>query len=367
MGTGLAPGASLSTAQLVFGGQLVNTASTAQTVVFTNTGSGAVSITSVTPSANFTDTTNCTGSIAQGSSCSINVVFAPAATGPLSGTLTIADSAGTQVATLQGRGVSKGLAVSPSFVIFGAQVVGATSQAQTLTVTNTGTAALTLNPIAVSNNFIESDQCSSIALQAGASCSISLSFAPTAIGTLQGSLVVGDTGGSVSTMATASGQGTLPGIAALPSTLSFGSLAVGTASQGQTVTVSNTGTASLQIGTVSGTGDFAETDTCSGRTIAAGSYCVISVTMTPTTLGMRTGSIQFADNADGLHVIALSGMGQQAGVSVSPTSLWQSARRLRFAGLDSHRHLARRHHCQHRQHGAATGRIRGPGRLYPEQ
>jgi hypothetical protein len=75
------------------------------------------------------------------------------------------------------------------------------------------------------------------------------------------------------------------------------------------------------IGTVSGTGDFAETDTCSGHTIAAGSYCVISVTMTPTTTGMRTGTIQFNDNADGMDHIALSGMGQQAGVSISPTSL----------------------------------------------
>jgi hypothetical protein len=321
VGTGLVPGASLSTAQLVFGGQLVNTSSLAQTVIFTNSGSGAVNIASVASSANFTDTTNCSGSIPAGASCSINVLFTPAATGPLSGAITITDDAGTQVAALQGQGVSKGLAVSPSFAIFGAQQLGATSQAQTLIVTNTGTVALTLNPITISNNFTESDQCSSVTLQAGASCSISLSFSPTATGMLSGSLVVSDTTGLVSTMATATGQGTLPGIATSPSMLSFGSLAVGTTSQAQTVTVSNTGTAPLQIATVSGTGDFAETDTCSSQTIAAGSYCVISVTMTPTTVGMRTGSIQFNDNADGLHLIALSGMGQQAGVSVSPTGL----------------------------------------------
>ena len=319
-GTGLKPGASLSTAQLVFGGQLVNTSTQAQTVVFTNSGSAPVSIVSVVPTADFAYTTNCSGAIAAGASCSINVIFTPTTTGPLSGTVTLTDSAGTQVITAQGQGISRGLALTPSFEIFGAQVVGTTSQAQTLTATNTGTVPLTLNPIKVSSHFVESDQCPAV-LQAGASCAMSVSFSPTVTGPIAGSLVIGDTSGLVSALATVSGQGTLPGIAASPSTLFFGSLPVGTSSQAQTVTVSNTGTAPLQIGAVSGSGDFAETDTCAGQTLAAGSYCVISVTMTPTTTGTRTGAIQIYDNADGMHQIALGGMGQQAGVSVFPTSL----------------------------------------------
>jgi sugar lactone lactonase YvrE len=320
VGTGVVPGASLSSSQLMFGGQLINTVSLAQTVVFVNTGTTAIKIGSVATTNHFTNTTNCSGSIAAGGSCSVNVVFTPTTAGPLSGTVTINDGAGTQTVSLAGQGVSPGLAVSPSFEIFGAQVAGTTSQAQTLTVTNTGTVALTLNPIAVSNNFIESDQCPAT-LQPGATCSVSLSFEPTSTGTLSGSVVISDASGLASTLATASGQGTLPGIAASPSMLSFGSLAVGTTSQGQTVTVTNTGTAPLKIGTVSGTGDFTETDTCSSQTVAPNAYCVISVTMTPTTVGTRTGTIQFNDSVDGLHQIALSGVGQQAGVSVSPTSL----------------------------------------------
>jgi sugar lactone lactonase YvrE len=320
VGTGVMPGASLSSSQLLFGGQLIDTTSLAQTVVFINTGTTAINIGSVATTSHFTNTTNCSGSIAAGASCSVNVVFTPSTAGPLSGTVTITDGAGTQTASLAGQGVSPGLAVSPSFEIFGAQVAGTTSQAQTLTVTNTGKVALTLNPITVSNNFIEFDQCPAT-FQPGATCSVSLSFAPTSTGTLSGSLVIGDAGGLASTLVTSTGQGTLPGIATSPSMLSFGSLAVGTASQGQTVTVTNTGTAPLLIGTVSGTGDFAETDTCSSQTVAPSAYCVISVTMTPTTVGTRTGTIQFNDSVDGLHQIALSGVGQQGGVSVSPTSL----------------------------------------------
>jgi ribosomal protein S11 len=320
LGAGLSPGASLSTSQLVFGGQLPSTTSLAQTVVFTNSGSGAVTINSVTPSANFADTTNCAGSIAPGASCSVNVFFAPTATGSLGGTVAIADTAGTQIITTQGQGVSAGLSVAPSFGIFGAQVVGSTSLAQTLTVTNTGPSALTLNPITVSSNFTESDQCPTT-LPAGAFCKISVSFAPTATGSLSGSVAIGDTTGTVSTLATVRGQGTMPGIAASPSTLFFGSLAVGATSQAQTVTVSNTGSAPLQVGTIAGSGDFAEADNCASSSVAAGSYCVISVTMNPTTVGMRTGTIQINNSVDGVHEIALSGMGQQAGVNIYPTSM----------------------------------------------
>jgi hypothetical protein len=320
LGTGLVPGASLSAAQLIFGGQLLNTSSLAQTVVFTNTGSAAVTIHSVTASENFNDTTNCSGTIAAGASCSINVNFEPTIAGALSGSITIIDGVGTQVITAQGQGVSPGLSVTPSFAIFGAQVVNTTSLAQTLTATNTGTVALNLNPIQVSGNFSESDQCPA-ALQPGASCLISLSFAPTATGSLSGSLLMSDSAELASTLVAVSGQGTLPGIATSPATLSFGSLPVGTVSQAQTVTVSNTGASPLQIGSILGTGDFAETDNCAGQTIAADNYCVINVTMTPTTLGTRTGSIQINDNADGAHLIALSGMGQQAGATVAPTSL----------------------------------------------
>jgi hypothetical protein len=309
----------LNATQLIFGGQLLNSVSQAQTVVFTNTGSVPVAIDSVTASANFSYTTNCSSSVAAGASCSVNVLFAPTSAGALSGSIAIVDSVGSQTIPAQGEGINPGLSVSPSFALFGAQVVGATSPAQTVTATNTGTVALNLNPVQVTGDFSESNQCPAT-LQPGASCFLSLTFSPTAAGTLSGSLVVSDSAGVVSTLVAVSGQGTQPGVAATPATLSFGSLPVGTASQAQTVTVANTGTASLQIGSVIGTGDFAETDTCANQTIAPGSYCVINVTMTPTTLGPRTGSIQI--NANGsIQQLSLEGGGSPAGLTLTPPVL----------------------------------------------
>lgn len=319
-GNGLAPGASLDTAQLLYGGQLVGTSSPAQTVIFTNTGSTAINITSVLPSTNFTDTSNCSGSIAAGASCSVNVVFAPLTTGSLHGTVTIANTASTQVITMQGQGASQGLALSPSFVIFGAQQDGSASQAQTLTLTNTGTTPLTLNPVVASTDLIQANQCPA-SLPAGVSCAISLTFSPTAVGSLSGSVAVSDVSGVVTALTTVSGQSTLAGIAASPANLFFGSSPVATPTLGQTVTVTNTTSAPVAIGPVNGTGDFAETGTCGAQTMAPGSYCVISVTMTPSTTGTRTGEIQFSDNLGGMHQVALSGGGQQAGLQVFPTNL----------------------------------------------
>ena len=318
--TGLARGATLNNAHLIFGSQLIDTSSLAQTVTFTNTGTAPLTIDSVTATANFGYTTNCTGQIAAGATCSINVTFTPATTGSLTGTAAIVDSAGSQLVNLQGHGVSPGAAITPSFALFGSQVVNTVSLAQTLTAKNTGTAPLTLNPITVSNNFIESDQCPSV-LPVGGSCLISVSFTPTATGTLYGSLQFSDTSGQVSTVVALNGQGTLPGIATTPSTVFFGSLSVGTSSQAQTVTVWNTGSAPLQIASIKAMGDFGETDNCAASAVPAGSYCVISVTMTPTTMGTRTGEIQITDNADGIRLISLSGVGQQPGATVFPTSL----------------------------------------------
>ena len=318
-GTGLAPGASLSTAQLIFGGQQTGTTSQAQTVVFTNSGNTSVNVSSISTGTNFIETDNCIGAVAAGASCSINVSFAPTATGALSTSVVVNTNAGTRVITAQGQGVAPGLGVLPAFLIFGAEQVGSSSRAQTVAVTNTGSTTLTLNPVVISSNFTASSQCATIA--PGASCLVSVAFAPASTGSIVGALVLSDSQNQVSTQVTLSGQGALPGIAAAPSNLNFGSVPVGKASEAQTITVTNNGTGDLHIGAITATGDFTETDTCKNTTLSVGATCVISVSMAATTIDTRTGQIQIVNSADGVHTIALSGVGQQAGVTIYPTSL----------------------------------------------
>ena len=317
-GDGVAPGAVLSASQLNFGGQSLGTTSLAQTVVLTNTGSSALSLNSITVTSGFNLTTSCvdntgTGSLAAGSSCPINISFTPVAAGAQTGKLTISDSAANspQTVALTGTGNSTGLAITPSALTFGSEVVNSTSDSQTLTLTNTGTTALTLAPVSITGDFQQVNTCPANAggLAAGASCSVNVSFTPTVAGERTGSLTVSDSSGTVSAAAVLAGTGSQPGISTAPATLFFGGTVVGSSSAGQTITVTNTGTSPLIISAVLTSGDFSATNTCVSASLAAGQDCVISVAMHPTTTGNETGAVEIYDNADGLHSIAVSGVG----------------------------------------------------------
>jgi hypothetical protein len=102
-----------------------------------------------------------------------------------------------------------------------------------------------------------------------------------------------------------------------PKVLNFGNQKQQTTSAPQTVTLSNTGTAPLSIGSIaiSGTnaGDFARTTTC-GASLAAGANCTISVTFKPTHKGARSATLTIIDNsnavANSAQNVSLSGTGQ---------------------------------------------------------
>jgi len=86
-------------------------------------------------------------------------------------------------------------------------------------------------------------------------------------------------------------------------------LPVGQTSAAQTVTLSNTGNATLNISSVTATMNFAETSNCPPA-LAFGSSCQIQVTVTPTVGGALTGSLTLTDDAPGSpQTVALSGSG----------------------------------------------------------
>lgn len=97
-----------------------------------------------------------------------------------------------------------------------------------------------------------------------------------------------------------------------PSSLTYSAQAIGTTSASQTLTLSNTGTATLTIASIVASGDYGKTTTCSG-TLAAAANCTIAVTFTPTASGTRTGSIVVTDNSGGVggstQTTSLSGTG----------------------------------------------------------
>jgi F5/8 type C domain/Pectate lyase superfamily protein/Abnormal spindle-like microcephaly-assoc'd, ASPM-SPD-2-Hydin len=114
------------------------------------------------------------------------------------------------------------------------------------------------------------------------------------------------------------------GVTVAPSALNFGSVAVGSTSSAQTVTVSNPTSSAASVSSISASGDFAQTNTC-GSSIAAGGSCTVSVKFTPTATGSRTGSLTV--NAGGTtNTVSLAGTGTSSGggsatLAASPTSL----------------------------------------------
>ncbi len=74
------------------------------------------------------------------------------------------------------------------------------------------------------------------------------------------------------------------GVTATPSALSFGSVATGTTSAAQTVTVSNPTSSAASVSSISVSGDFTQTNTC-GSSIAANGSCTVGVKFAPAAPG----------------------------------------------------------------------------------
>jgi len=84
---------------------------------------------------------------------------------------------------------------------------------------------------------------------------------------------------------------------------------VGTTSAAQTVTLSNSGGASLSISGIQVTGDYAQTNNCPA-TLSVGSSCAVNVTFKPTVSGNRSGTLSITDNAQSSpQAVSLNGTG----------------------------------------------------------
>jgi hypothetical protein len=217
------------------------------------------------------------------------------------------------------------IAVSPTTWDFGYQAVGTSSAAESFALTNSGTAALTINSVQLTSGqvfSISANTCGS-SIVAGGSCSISVTFKPSASGSASDAVQISY--GSPATIQSISltGNGATPLAALSPVPLSFGNQAM-PGSTTAVATLSNSGNASLTNISISiyGTnaGDFAiSSDGCSGEILPANSNCQVSIVFTPKSKGSRQATLSIADSASGSpQTISLTGTGVQS----TPTLLW---------------------------------------------
>jgi hypothetical protein len=323
-GTGIAPAVSLAPANLTFASQNVGATSAAQPVTLTNSGSAPLSLTSVVASGDYAQTNTCPASLAVSASCTINVTFTPTATGTRTGAITINSNASTSpnAVPLSGTGATPASAdLAPASLSFASQNVGSSSAAQPLTLTNSGTLTLSITSIAASSDYSQTNNCGA-SLAGGSSCTINVSFVPTANGTRTGSVTVVSNAASSPNTVGLTGTGTTPPTATLsPTSLTFANQNVGTSSTAQPVALTNGGTLPLSIASIVGSGDYAQTNNC-GPSLGAGASCTINVTFTPTASGTRAGSVTVTSNAaTSPNSVNASGTGVAPAVTLSATSL----------------------------------------------
>jgi len=195
---------------------------------------------------------------------------------------------------------------------FGNQATTTTSSPFTVTVTNDGTADLNVGTLGITGDFaLANDNCSGQTVAPSATCAFDVTFTPSSVGAKSGSVSIpNDASGSPHSVSL-SGTGIQPAVSLSAASHDFGNQLVSTTSSGFTVTVTNNGTADLNVGTLGITGNFAfANDLCTGATVAPSATCAFDVTFTPTSVGAKAGSVTIPNDAPGSpHSVGLSGTG----------------------------------------------------------
>ncbi len=267
-------------------------------------------------------------SIPVGQSQIIQVVFAPQASGAATGSLIVTSddpSSPTTTVPLSGSGGQPQLTYTPNSLSFGNVSVGG-SASQTLTISNGGTAPLTISSFAaVGAGYSMTGITAPITVNAGQSIPFTATFAPTSAGvSIGGVSATSNAPNSPQAMAfTGTGVATASLLNANPSSIAFGNVNVGSNSS-QTIVLSNAGTTSLTISqiTTGGTG-FSSSGITVPLTLSAGQSATLSTMYAPASAGSASGSVTVTSNAsDSTLTISLAGTGiqTQPQITVNPTS-----------------------------------------------
>ena len=181
---------------LAFASTQVGNSSAPQTVTLSNQGNAALDISTLQVTGAFTQSNNCSGTLAAGSTCTFSITFIPTASGTSNGTLTVTDNAAgsPQTISFSGTGLSATAAFAPSSLTF-SSVVGVSSAAQALTLSNQGNESLNISTVQITGAFTQTNNCPG-ALAAGSICTFSIVYTPATSGTSTGTLTVTDNASS---------------------------------------------------------------------------------------------------------------------------------------------------------------------------
>ena len=317
-----------SPTQISFPNQATGTTSSGYAVTLINKQPVTLNIASIAAPAPFSQTNNCGTTLASGSSCTVTVTFAPTLAQHYSSNLTITDEAATSPQTVPLNGTGYALvSLNPSVISFPSQAIGTTSAPSNVTLTNNETVTLNISGISVAAPFSQTNTCGT-SLGAGQSCTVSVSFSPTAVQYYAANVTVTDDAPNSPQLLAVNGNGSV-GLTYTPKVggLYFNNQIVQTPSTSQPVTLTNNQSTAVTFSSMVSSADYPFTTNCGngagGGTLAAGATCTVMVSFNPQVIGSRPANLIIYENAAGGQVtIPLQGTGingtQGALVSVTP-------------------------------------------------
>lgn len=213
---------------------------------------------------------------------------------------------------------SPGDQVWPLALNFGNQGIGVTSSPLVAKFTNSESSAISISSIGFAGTnateFGETDNCVP-SLAPGATCNVNITFTPQAGGPRAATVQINDSSANSPQQVALTGTGSF--VALSPTTLTFPTQLINTASSSQPVTLTNSGSTAVNISIIAATGPFSQTNNCPSQ-LAATTNCTINVVFQPTASGTLNGTLTATDDA-GTQTSALTGTGTV--MTLQPSSL----------------------------------------------
>ena len=268
--------------------------------------------------------------------CTFEVTFTPNAVAAFTDTILIPNDSATPNFTvaLSGSGIASDLGISGAS-IFGNVQVNTVSSSLLVTVTNSGDTDAQVGTVSIAGAYpdqfqIVEDNCSNSAVaDSGGTCTISVACAPTTSGAKVASLQV-PSDDPVNPLLTSvlSCTGTTSSLE-VSSALDFGNVGVGVVSSAQTITVTNSGIDSANLGAVVIVGSAPDQfeiveDNCSNSALAGGGAdCTIDVSFIPSVLGVSAAVVQIPSDDPNTPVltVGLTGTGVSPSLNLSTNTI----------------------------------------------
>lgn len=299
---------SLSPAKITFPNQAIGTSSSASSITLWNNQTGSLTISNIQIAAPFSQTNNCGTGLTANQQCTISVTFSPTAKQYYSSTLVVTNSAGNspQSVLLTGNGVIP-VTFSPAQLNFPNQATGTTSNAYPVTMSNNLSAAIAIASIQATAPFAETNNCGT-SLASGASCTLSVTFDPTAVQYYSSTLTISSGGSSIPQAFALTGSG-VSGIVYTPKLINFPNQPLNSTSASYPITLTNNQASAMAISSIATAAPYAETNNC-GTSLGAGLSCTVNVTFSPTTVKYYPGSLTITDNGPASpQTVSLAGNG----------------------------------------------------------